>query len=180
MNRIVSFIIGFALVVAVPQIGHAAPSTRLELANGHLRTELTQAMLEGAARHNIQILTDGIVFASRDDGLVANTGILGFDNLTDDDLARGTVVGLTYLSGFGLPTGFYRVFVVFPRGASTGTAQLLDEAGVAVIKAPVSLDSAKPKRGKYTTCIEAKTVSIDFHRNISIRVAFEITLDSSM
>jgi hypothetical protein len=174
MNRIVSFGIGLILLVSVPQVSHAASSSRLEKANEELRAELTQAMLEGAARHNIQILTDGIVFASRDDGIVANTGVVGFDNLTDDDLARGTVVGLVYLSGFGLTPGFYRVYVVFPLGASEGTALLLDEAGRTVMTAPVSPDSAKPQRGKFTTCVEAKTVSIDFHKNISIKLTLQI------
>lgn len=130
-------------------------------------------MLEGAARHHIQILTDGIVFASRDDGMVANTGVAGFAKITYDQLARGAVVGFIYISGFGIPSGFYRVYVILPLGASHGTAYLLDESGRAVITGPVTPSEPAPKPNPtFTNGVGASTTEVDYHRGSAIGGGF--------
>jgi hypothetical protein len=174
MNRILSLIGTLCLLVSVPlSNSHAAPSARLEAANTSLRNELTQAMLEGAAEHGIQIISDGIVFATRDDGMVANTGVAGFDSLTYDHLARGAVVGFTYYSGFGVAPGFYRTYVVLPKGASQGTAYLLDAQGRAVKTATVTPSSGGPVMRKWTVSVGWDHITVDYHGK---NVSFEITI----
>lgn len=173
MNRILSIIGAVVLFVSVPLAsGHAAPSGRLEDANFNLRTELTKGMLEGAAQHRINILSDGIVFASRDDGMVANTGVAGFESLTYDHLARGAVVGLTYFSGFGIAPGFYRTYILLPKGAKQGTAYLLDEAGRTVLTATVDQTAGLSAKGKFTASVGWSYVTVDYH---SANVSFSVT-----
>lgn len=171
MNRGLSLIGVLLLCVSVPLAsGHAASSSRLEQANASLRPELAKAMLEGAVPHGIQILSDGIVFASRDDGMVANTGVAGFDSITPDSLARGTVVGLTYISGFGVAPGFYRTYVLLSKGAKEGTAYLFDEAGRTVKTGTVTPGSPAAAR-QFTLGVTEGGCTLDFHnRWLSISI----------
>src|SRR4051812_38091413 len=81
MNRMLSFSVALSLLSSIPWVNPSAPSGRLEQANDKLRVELTQAMLEGAAEHGIKILSDSIVFASRHDGMIANSMVAGFSDL---------------------------------------------------------------------------------------------------
>jgi len=174
MNRILSLFGALCLLASVPlSNSHAAPSDRLESANTALRDDLTRAMLEGAAEHGLEISTDGIVFATRDDGMVANTGVAGFDSLTYDDLARGAVVGFTYYSGFTVEPGFYRVYVVLPKGAKTGTAYLLDAQGRAVKEATVSVGATAQRASKWTCSVSWHHVTVDYH---SGNISFEVTV----
>lgn len=175
MNRILSLVGALCLFVSVPfSNSHAARSEKLEAANTSLRNELTQAMLEAAAQHGIRINTDGIVFATRDDGLVANTGVAEFDTLTYDHLARGAVVGFTYYSGFTVEPGFYRTYVVLPKGAKVGTAYLLDAQGRAVKEATVTVGATAQKASKWTGSIGWHHVTVDYHSTwISVEVTFK-------
>jgi len=172
MNRLLSLFSALVLLVSVPLgTSHAAPSDRLEAANTAVRAELTQAMLEGAAEHGIKIFSDGIVFATRDDGMVANTGVAEFDSLTYDHLARGAVVGFTYYSGFGIEPGFYRTYVMLPKGAQEGTAYLLDAQGRAVKAATVVQSSGTTAARKWTGSISWSHVTVDYHgKNVSVEV----------
>lgn len=174
MNRILSLFGALCLLVSVPlSNSHAGPSDRLEAANTALRDELTQAMLEGAAQHGIEISTEGIVFATRDDGMVVNTGVADFDNLTYDHLARGAVVGFTYYSGFTVEPGFYRTFVILPKGAKEGIAYLLDAEGQAVKQATVTVGAAGQGKSKWTGSISWHHVTVDYH---SDKVSVEVTV----
>ena len=176
MKTSLSLIGALFLLISLPLASsHAAPSVRLEEANAKLRVEMTEAMREGAAKHGIEILSDGIVYASRDDGMVANTGVAEFENLTYDHLARGAVVGFTYYSGFDIEPGFYRTYVVFPKGAKAGTAYLLDAEGRSVKTATVTPSTATPpasvERGKFTASIGWRHVTVDYHsKHLSIDV----------
>jgi len=175
MNRILSLFGALCLLASIPlSNSHAAPSERLEAVNTSLRSELTQAMREGAAEHGIEISTDGIVFATRDDGMVANTGVAGFDTLTYDHLARGAVVGFTYYSGFTVEPGFYRTYVILPKGAKTGVAYLLDAQGRAVKEATVTVGGTAQRASKWTASVGWHSVTVDYHSTwISIEVTFK-------
>jgi hypothetical protein len=174
MNRILSLFGALCLLVSVPlSNSHAAPSDRLEAANASLRDELTRAMLEGAAEHGIEISTEGIVFATRDDGMVVNTGVANFDTITYDHLARGAVVGFTYYSGFTVEPGFYRTFVILPKGAKEGVGYLLDAQGRAVKEAKVTAGGTALGKGKWTGSISWNSATVDYH---SDKVNVELTV----
>ncbi|OJT18741.1 hypothetical protein BO221_39080 [Archangium sp. Cb G35] len=172
MKPFLSLIGALFLLISIPlSNSHATPSARLEEANAKLRYEMTEAMLEGAAKHGIQIFSDGIVFASRDDGMVANTGVAEFENITYDHLARGAVVGFTYYSGFNIEPGFYRTYVVLPKGAKTGTAYLLNAEGKAVQTATVTPTAELSAARKFTGSIGWRHVTVDYHgKHVSIEV----------
>lgn len=180
MNRTLSFRMALFLLVAVPLASQAASSSPLEKANAELRSELKQAMLEGALKQGVQIHTDGIVFVSRDDGMLASTAVTAFDTLTEETLAYGTVVGFTYFSGFGIPPGFYRVYVIVSKGASTGTAFLLDEFNRITKMASVLVGrEPDPPTMKCTACATADGSStIDFHTYI-VPLSHSIDLEMS-
>jgi hypothetical protein len=105
--------------------------------------------------------------------MVANTGISEFDSLTYDDLARGAVVGFTYYSGFGIEPGFYRTYVILPKGAQEGTAYLLDAQGRAVKTAKVTQSSGTSTEKKWTVSASWDHITVDYHgKNVSVEITF--------
>jgi hypothetical protein len=173
MKRFFSSIALLALFVAFPMQSNAQDFSRTEAANLSLRAETSKELMEGAAALGLDVDTENFVVASRDDGLVVNTGVKGFEYLSSADLAKGATLGMVYLSGFGMTPGFYRVNVVLPEGSREGTAYLIDAAGKVARIASATSTTGYTAKAKWTGSISWSHVTVDYH---SPKVSVEVTV----
>jgi hypothetical protein len=173
MKRFFSSICLLALFVAFPMQSHAQDFSRTEAASLSLRAETSKDLLEGAAALGLDVDTENFVVASRDDGLVVNTGVKGAELLSSADLAKGATLGMVYLSGFGMQPGFYRVDVVIPEGSREGTAYLLDATGKVARVASATPTSGYSAKAKWTGSIGWSHVTVDYH---GPKVSVEVTV----
>jgi len=162
-------------IVALPSLGQQAalvavplPDAVMAAASEVLREEVAVAMEQAARSFGLVLDTGDLVYACRDDFVVASAGAAGFEDADSSVAGSSTALGLVYFSrevevrfGDGVrgkrPAGFYAVRVSTEQSsrAHDPGITLLELVGIAdteIVTLPTELLAATPER-RLTLCM---------------------------
>lgn len=163
--------------LAVPT-AYAASSGAIDATTALSREDVGQAMQAEAAARGLEIDTEGLVYASRDDVTVVNAGLVGMENISEADLAAGADISFVYIASNGfapIADGFYTLRATSGPEGSTGLGEFIDASGQVAYAGPGTVDphggGAALAWPDFTGSIGVSSVTVDAHwENIHVEL----------